>query len=164
MRALAEAALRRNLGELAYAASAAGLAKGGATEARFLLLRARVLPEWEFERRSDCIAAATELARRQRDMALVDEAVDLRRGPGGRGMDFLDWVDSMDDHAFSMTTEQLNAVLKREKQSRAFPVHEPDPFYDAFGEEDEADEEDEEDELPTFGDIARLLSSRPRPR
>ena len=86
MRALAEAALRRNLRELAYAASAAGLAKGGATEARFLLLRAQALPGWEFERRNDCIAAATELARRQRDMALVDEAVDLRRGHGERGI------------------------------------------------------------------------------
>ena len=157
LRALAEAALRHSLGELAYAASAAGLARGGATEARFLLLRARALPSWEFERRSDCLAVAAELARRQRDMALVDEAVDLRRGHGGLGIDFLDPLATMDEHAFSRTTEQVNAVLKREKQSRTFPVQEPEPFYDRFGEEDEADEKDEEDELPTFGDIARLL-------
>jgi len=157
LRALAEAALRHGLGELAYAASAAGLAKGGATEARFLLLRARALPSWEFERRSDCLAVTAELARRQRDMALVDEAVDLQRGHGGLGTDFLDPLDTLDEHAFSRTTEQVNAVLKREKQSCTFPVQEPEPFYDRFGEEDEADEEDEEDELPTFGDIARLL-------
>jgi hypothetical protein len=130
------------------------LAKGGATEARFLLLRARALPSWEFERRSDCIAVTAELARRQRDMALVDAAVDLQRGHGGFGMDFLDPLDTMDEHAFSRTTEQVNAVLKREKQSRTFPVQEPEPFYDRFGEEDE---EDEQDKPPTFGDIARLL-------
>jgi len=154
LRALAEAALRHNLGELAYAASAAGLAKGGATEARFLLMRARALPSWEFKRRSDCVAVAAELARRQRDMALVDEAVDLQRGHGGLGMDFLDPLDTMDEHAFSRTTEQVNAVLKREKQSRTIPVHGPEPFYDPFGGEEE---EDEEDEVPTFGDMARLL-------
>ena len=45
-------------------------------------------------------------------------------------------------------------VLKREKQSRTFPVHEPEPFYDPFGEEDE---EDEEDNLPSLGDMVRLL-------
>jgi hypothetical protein len=157
LRALAEAALRHNLGELAYAASAAGLAKGGATEARFLLLRARALPSWEFQRRSDCIAVTTELARRQRDMALVDEAVDLQRGHGGLGMDFLDPLDTMDEHAFSRTTEQVNAVLKREKQSRTFPVREPEPFYDPIWEEDEEDEEGKEDKPPSFGDIARLL-------
>jgi hypothetical protein len=142
---------------LAYAASAAGLARGGATEARFLLLRARALPSWEYERRSDCLAVAAELARRQRDMALVDEAVDLQRGHGRLGMDFLDPLDTLDEHAFSRTTEQVNAVLKREKQSRTFPVHEPEPFYEPFGEEEEEDEVDEEGRPPTFGDIARLL-------
>jgi hypothetical protein len=90
-------------------------------------------------------------------MALVDEAVDLQRGHGGLGMNFLDPFDTMDERAFSRTTEQVSAVLKREKQSRTFPVQEHEPFYDSFGEEDEEDQEDEEDKLPTFGDIARLL-------
>jgi len=54
---LGKAALHTNQKELAYTASAAGLELGGDQEARFLLLRARALPEWEFERREDCIAA-----------------------------------------------------------------------------------------------------------
>jgi tetratricopeptide (TPR) repeat protein len=141
LRTLAEAALRRNLLNLAYAASAAGLRKGGATEARFLLLRARVLPEWEFERRKDCIVAATELARRQRDMALVDEAVELRRSSTEHGMDLMDWVDTINDRAFSLTTEQLNAVVKREKRLNKFPVYRPSSHFEPFeGEEDETEE------------------------
>jgi hypothetical protein len=154
LRALGEAAQRHNLRELAYAASAAGLVKGGTTEARFLLLRAQALPSWEFERRSDCLAVAAELARRQRDMTLVEEAVDLQRGHGGLGMDFLGPLESMDERAFSRTTEQVNAVLKREKQSRTFPVEESEPFYGAFEEEEE---EEEEDNLPSLGDMVRLL-------
>ena len=159
LRALGEAALRRNRRELAYAASAAGLAKGGDSEARFLLLRAQALPGWEFKRRADCIAAAAELGRRRRDMALVDEAVELRRGRGARRMDFLDWVAAADKEAFSMTTEQVSAVLKRERQSSNFPAYEPTPFRDSFEEavsfaDAEAEEDDEE---PTFEDIARLL-------
>jgi hypothetical protein len=118
-----------------------------------LLLRAQALPAWEFERRRDCIAVATELARRQRDMALVEEAVDLQRGHGGLGMDFLDPLDSRDEGAFSRTTEQVNAVLKREKQARTFPVEESEPFYSPFEEEDQ----EEEDYLPSSGNLARLL-------
>jgi hypothetical protein len=158
LRALAEVALRHNLAELAYAASAAGLAKGGATEARFLLLRARALPGWEFRRRRDCLAVAVELARRQRDMALVDEAVDLQRSHGGLGMEFSDPFDTMDEHAFARTTEQVNAVLKRERQARTFPAQEREPIYDRFEEEEvEEDEEFEEGKPPTFADLARLL-------
>jgi hypothetical protein len=156
LRALGEAALRHNLRELAYAASAAGLVKGGATEARFLLLRAQALPSWESERRRDCLAVVTELARRQRDMALVEEAVDLQRGRGGLEMDFLDPLDSMDERAFSRTTEQVNAVLKREKQARTFPVVEPEPFYGPF-EEEEEEEEEEEGYLPSLDHMVRLL-------
>jgi hypothetical protein len=152
LRTLGEAALRHNLRELAYAATAAGLLKGVAAEARFLLLRAQALPSWEFERRQDCLAVAAELARRQRDMALVEEAVDLQRGHGGLGMDFVDPFESMDEGAFSRTTEQVNAVLKREKEARTFPVEVSEPFYGPFEEEEE-----EEDRLPGFGEIARLL-------
>jgi hypothetical protein len=162
LRALGEAALRRGRRELAYAASAAGLAKGGDAEARFLLLRARALPEWEFERCEDCLAAAAELGRRRRDMALVDEAVELRRGRGGRRMDFMDWVTAADERTFSMTTEQINAVLKREKQSRAFPAYQPPPYRDRFQDHgyfdgDEDDEDDEDDQGPTLEEITEHL-------
>jgi len=141
LRALGEAALRHNLSRLAYAASAAGLRKGGATEARFLLLRARALPRWEPARRRECLAVAAELASRQRDMALVEEAVDLERGRGGFGMGFLDSSASL--APFSRTTAQVNAVLEREKEARDYPKLKPETFDDYFD-----DEEEEEDESP----------------
>ncbi len=147
LRLLAESALRLDLRKLAFAASGAGLAKGGATEARFLLLRARALPEWEEARCDRCLAAATELARRQRDMALVEEAVDLRRDSGLRGSSFLDWIDSLEPRSLSMNTDELNKVLRREKEESKFPTFEPrklgrgfDP--NAFFDDDEEDEED----------------------
>jgi hypothetical protein len=65
-------------------------------------------------------------------MALVDEAIDLQRGHGGLGMDFPDPLDTLDQHALSRTTDQVNAVLERGKQARTFPVHAREPFYDRF--------------------------------
>ena len=155
--ALGEAALRRNRRELAYAASAAGLAKGGETEGRFVLLRARALPGGDVQRRADCLAAAAELGRRHRDMDLVDEAVDLQRGGSGRGRpSFFDWVVSMHEPDSSMSTARLNQVLKREKRSRKFPVSKWAPEYDSFGEA-----VDEEDDLAfdqsALEDISRLV-------
>src|SRR5204863_7086135 len=105
---LGKAALRTNQKELAYAASAAGLELGADQEARFLLLRARALPEWEFERRDDCIAATVELGRRRRDMSIINEAIELRRGHRNAMTNFLYWLDSEDWHEFSMTTEQIH--------------------------------------------------------
>jgi len=157
--ALGEAALLRDRRELAYAASGAGLAKGGDTEGRFLLLRARALPEWEFERRADCLAAAAELGRRCRDMDLVDEAVELQRGRAGRRLGFPDWLDSMSGPAFSMSSEELNRVLKREKQSPKFPVYNWAPDRVPF--DREAFCEDQEDELDIeqgmLDEFARLV-------
>jgi len=164
LRALGEAALRRDRRELAYAASAAGLVKGGDSEARFLLLRAQALPEWEFERRAACIAAAAELGRRRRDMTLVGEAVELKRGGSRRRMDFLDWLATADEDAFSMSTEQVSRVLKREKQSSRFPAYKPPPFRGPFAFDEHVffnDEEAEEaNDKATFEDIARLLLDR----
>ena len=159
LRALGEAALRRDRRELAYAASAVGLAKGGDSEARFLLLRALALPEWEFERRADCIAAAAELGRRRRDMSLVDEAVELKRGRGRRRMNFFDWMDAADEDAFSMSTEQVSAVLQREKQSPRFPAYESRPIADPFEEDAFFDDEEAEEasDVPSFEEIGRLL-------
>jgi hypothetical protein len=165
LRALGEAALRRNRLELAYAASAAGLAKGGDAEGRFLLLRARALPGWEFGRRAQCIDAAAELGRRRRDMDLVDKAVELRRGRRRRRASFFDWIDHMHEEPLSLTTEGLNAILEREKQSTKFPVYKPAPFRksyqdDPFPEDDwDEEEEDEEDfqEREAFGEAVREL-------
>ena len=109
LRALAEAALRAQRPKLAYAVSGAGMAQGGPALARFLLLRGKCLPY--FERRSDCLIAATELARRQRDMDLADEAVEaLRQGS-----------DILDSPKVSMESERVEQVIEREKNEREFP-------------------------------------------
>ena len=148
LRLLAEAALRLNHRQLAFAASGAGLAKDGATQARFLLLRGRALPLYEPDRRDRCFAAAAELARRQRDMGLVDEAVDCRRG-----QPFMGRHDPFALGPSSMSTEELNRVLNHEKQSTEFPEFRAgkfeSPFDDGpdFGDDEDDDDDDLDDDL-----------------
>jgi hypothetical protein len=164
---LGRAALRTNQKELAYAASVAGLEMGGDAEARFLLLRARALPEWEFERRDDCITAAVELGRRRRDTSVINEAVELRRSRCNVTTNFFDWLDSEDWHDFSMTTEQVYAVLQREKHSRTFPTDRSAPFRVPSSREtiflDDKDRESY-DEPFTLDDMARLVAEMSQPR
>jgi len=121
IRIISEGALRNKNFELAYTAAGAGLVSGGTAVARFLLLRARSLPVWEVTRRDDCIAAALELARRERDVDLIDEAIELRRNRRNSryGVWFLS--DLTDEGDFSMAAEKLNDVLRREKEARDYP-------------------------------------------
>jgi tetratricopeptide (TPR) repeat protein len=104
---LAELALRVNQFELAYAVSAEGLERGGATEARFLLLRARSVTG-AVDRRVICAKAAAELARHQQDTVLVEEAVELVRDLVG--------VD-----AVSLNLEQAREVLAKERAATKPP-------------------------------------------
>jgi hypothetical protein len=159
---LGRAALRTKQKELAYAASVAGLEMGGAAEARFLLLRARALPEWEFERRDDCITAAVELGRRRRDTSVINEAVELRRGRRNAKTNIFDWLDSEDWHDFSMTTEQIHEVLQREKLSPAFPTDRSAPFRVSFSRETmflDVEDMQNDDEPFTLDDMARRLAA-----
>jgi hypothetical protein len=156
---LGRAALRTNQKEVAYAASAAGLEMGGDAEARFLLLRARALPEWEFARRDLCITAAVELGRRRRDTSVISEAVELRRGR--RTTNFFASVNSENWHDFSMTTEQIQAVLQHEQRSRTCPSDRAAPFRVSFPPEtvfldDENLEDDDEPITPE--EMARLVA------
>ena len=105
---LSEAALFAGHPELAYSASAAGLERGGPTEGRFLLLRARSLPEWQGERRAACAAAAAEFARRERDVELLREAVG--------------WLGGLGFEGFSITADEGDEVLQKEKAAPAFPT------------------------------------------
>jgi len=147
LRSVAEAALRLDRRHLAFAVSGAGLAKGGATEARFLLLRGRALPEYEPERRDRCFAAAAELARRQRDMGLVDEAVESRRGHF-----FMDVLDPLAKGSSSMSTDQLNKVLNREKQASEFPPFRTREFESPFDDEPFFDDDEDDDDNEEFDD------------
>ena len=88
LRSLAEAAMAGERFEFAYLVSGEGLTRGGQTEARFLVLRARSLPGHQGNRHAVCAAAAAELARSHRDDQTVGEAVDLVRG-GFRAAIFL---------------------------------------------------------------------------
>src|SRR5439155_19713 len=123
---LAEAALRAGRRELAFAACGAGLAKGGPTEARFLLLSGQALPEWEFSRRDECFIAAAELARRQRDMDLAEEAVELLRTYSRQGSTFLRWAAHREPRSFSMSSEEVQKILERERKASKLPVLSPD--------------------------------------
>ncbi len=139
LRSLAEAALRRRHVRLAYAAGAAGLALGGATRARFLLLKARCMPLWA-PRRERCLAAAATLARQQRDMGLVDEAVECLHGPGRRGFGWLP-APELGANQLSLDEDKLAQVIQQETLSRAYKAAE---FYDY----DYADEwDDDEDDF-----------------
>ena len=163
---LGKAALHTNQKELAYTASAAGLELGGDQEARFLLLRARALPEWEFERREDCIAATVELGRRRRDMSIINEAMELRRGRRNAMSRFFDWFDSENWHDFSMTTEQIHAVLQREKHARAFPKDRHARFHVPFREAVFLDDQELEndDEPSALDDTNQLVPEMGQPR
>jgi hypothetical protein len=117
LRLLGEAGIEAEHLRLAWAASAAGLNRGGPTEAYFLLLRARALPEAFMERCDVVTAAAAELGRFHRDMDVVSQAVDAGRDP-------------FDDSPLSLTAEQAREVLRKEKESPAFPSRSnPGPDY-----------------------------------
>jgi hypothetical protein len=122
LRTLGETALASGHLEFAYAASAAGLSRGGpnsvpaeahAGAARFLLLRAQSLPERQSDRRAICAAAAAELARAQRDMEVIDGAVELARGAFG-------------PEPLSLTPDQAGEVLRKEKAASKFNSRGPD--------------------------------------
>jgi len=120
LQVLAEAGLNAKHFDLAYTASAAGLERGGATEARFLLLRARALPQLQFERRALCTAAAAHMARQHRDMDLLEQAVALLRGP----------LESAD---LVLTAEEAEEVLRKEKAEPAsLGRNAPGPDYGAM--------------------------------
>ncbi len=106
--ALAQAALYATQFEFAYAISTVGLSRAGDTEARFLMLRARSLPDRLIERRAVCALAAAALARRQRETDLVKTAVDLSRTISGF-------------EAVSLTPEQAAEVVRRETVEAAWP-------------------------------------------
>jgi hypothetical protein len=124
LRVLGEAGLGSQHLRLAWAASTAGLQRGGATEAYFLLLRARALPEGQSDRYDALMAAAAELGRAHRDMEVVSQAVEAGR-------------NSFGDEPLSLTADQAREVLKKEKASLAFPSpYSPGPDYsDLFAED-----------------------------
>jgi hypothetical protein len=168
---LGEAALSDSVGELAYALSAAGLARGNAN-ARFLFLRARALPLWADVRREGCFKAALELARRERDTDLAGRILDQLNGrtSGSFGW-FVD--DSPEIARWPIAPELLNAILDEELKFKSFPAvpRDNNPRYGVQLAEtecdcpkcrakrgepvgdggDEHDEDEQEEDLDVFG-------------
>jgi hypothetical protein len=116
LRSLAQVGLSAGHFQLAYAVSVAGLERGGPTQASFLLLRALSLPPYFEERRTVCALAAMQLARQQRQMEVVEKAVEM--------------LAESDLEDLPFTDEQAAAVLLKEKPARAFPTaNRPGPSY-----------------------------------
>ena len=119
LQTLGEAGLSAEHFELAYAVSAAGLERGAPTEASFLLLRALSLPKGGEGRWAVCAVAAAQLARQQRQMDVVEKAVELLAGSPFNDL--------------TLTAEQASTVVRKEKAERAFPtVYRPGPEYREF--------------------------------
>jgi hypothetical protein len=117
IRSLGELGIATKHPGLAWAATVAGLERGGPEEAYFLLLRARALPEGLGDRYDALTAAAAELGRHHRDMEVVGRAVEAGRNP-------------FDDSPFTLTADQARDVLRKEKESPAFPSpYSPGPDY-----------------------------------
>ena len=116
--ALGEAAMRQNHFPLAYTIAGAGLAQGAGGQARFLLLRARSLPPWEQERRSSCLAAASDLARRQHDSDLLKRIGEWRD-------EELDWLDIPKQAMAALGAAEISNIVQREIEARAFPSSRP---------------------------------------
>jgi hypothetical protein len=107
--ALGEAALRTDDYQLAWAVSEAGLSLSQERWAEFLFLRARTFPGWDEERQALCAAAASELARRQRNADL------LRRIGEWREEEMMGFDGGQIE--VTMSTEQIDQLIKRERES-----------------------------------------------
>ncbi len=130
LRVVTEAALRQGRTALAYTASGAGLALGGAEIAGFLLLRARSLPPVAWLRQEKCIAAVVALAREQQDLELLDRAVELTRHGRGAGARYHGRRD-LHERDLQMDAGGVERVvaweLRREQYPRS-PAHCEDDF------------------------------------
>jgi len=140
MLVVGEAALHGQAPELAFAVSAAGMARGGA-DSRFLFLRARALPLWATERRYHCLCVALELARRERNPELAGRVLDQLRGYPTNMFGSDDFLDGLEYDGFSVKPELLNEVLEEERKKKQFPIAEPNarPRYVHEGQVEERD-------------------------
>jgi hypothetical protein len=118
--ALADLALDIEWAPAAYFCSGHGLRDANRSQARFLFLRAQSLPDTLDERRMDCLSAAAELARRQRDMALIGEIVDWHRKEGVYSNPFGSGYGLMAED-LSLEEDRLQAILTMERKEVRYP-------------------------------------------
>lgn len=108
LRTLGEMALEANDPKFAYAVSTAGLQRGDPAAAPFLFLRARSVPQENFERRMVCAAAAAMLARQYGQQDLAAKALDFIRGP-------------FSDGPMELSPGLVAEVLQKERKESAYP-------------------------------------------
>ena len=141
---LGQSALNSNLLRLAYTISGAGISQHRIDNARFLLIRAQSIPYWIGQRRRDCISAAVALARRYRDMAVVNEGIELwrKRVGGGFGISFFMMNDDFEDLA--VDDEKVEETLRFERSQDKYPdieeVFEIDDVYPDYLSDPEEEE------------------------
>ena len=75
--------------------------------AEFFFIRARCLADGE-ERQGLCVAAASELARRQRNAGLLGRIGEWREGE-------MDWLDRNENDT-AMSTQQIDDLMERERK------------------------------------------------
>ncbi len=115
---LGEAAVRAGDLGLAYGVSAAGLKHAKERWAEFLFLRAQALPGYEGERQQICAAAASELARRQRNL-------DLLRRIGEWREEEMPWFEG-EKRDVVMSTGEIESLVGREIAETAYPSERDD--------------------------------------
>ncbi|MDP7639422.1 MAG: hypothetical protein QGG73_06865, partial [Candidatus Hydrogenedentes bacterium] len=117
LQAFAEARIESENGEMAYYATRAGLLQEGPHLARFMLLRAQTIPRGHPWRRLQCLSAAVELGRSQRNLDVIDEAIDLLNEDPE-----LKWMS--DPHSkLKMDAQHLQHVLVHERTQKKAPGH-----------------------------------------
>ena len=120
LRSLAEAALRAPHERLAYRLAGIGLSRGGPGLARALLLRARSLPLWTGPRRMACLQAVAAMARMQRDIELLSDAMDVVRGRRRYVYSFL--ADVFDFEQAPLSAAEAHDVARREAEDVEYPA------------------------------------------
>lgn len=106
-----------------FALGSVGLAAAGRTAlaGHMLFLRAKALREggvYQYERTRQCLRAAVEIARRANDDFLLSRVIAWVR----KKFDSLRSEDMMEDLLDSMSAEELDDVLRIERENAAFPA------------------------------------------
>lgn len=137
--AIGNAALRQGARKLAYAVSVAGLKKRDAGCARFLLIRARSLPPWEGSRKNACIEAAIGFARKERDMELIDECIELKRSLNDPILMLPPFERRMGGRDLSTDEKAIHEALAREREACDYPDRKSDSYLGDVEEDDAFD-------------------------
>lgn len=115
MIALAEVCIQSGDDETGYLATGVALSQEGSHVARALYQRAMTLSRGYPWRRVQCLAAAIEVARKQRDFALIDKAVDEMNAS------FASRIIAEPQSVKGTSAEHVEHVIAHERKQKQFP-------------------------------------------